>query len=89
MTSHYTLGSIPTLHDFDDVFWDIVWTLFHGLSQFHGHGSWLVCEMALILLVVHFVGNTTHFLNIMCTLVATNMMLQSLEGICLAHAMVS
>jgi hypothetical protein len=25
---------------------DGVWTLSFGLSQFHGHGSWLVCEVA-------------------------------------------
>jgi hypothetical protein len=24
--------------------WDGLWTLSLGLSQFHGHGSWLVCE---------------------------------------------
>jgi hypothetical protein len=24
-----------------------LWTLSVGLSQFHGHGSWLVCEVAL------------------------------------------
>ena len=28
--------------------WDGLWTLCFGLSQFHGHGSWLVCEVALI-----------------------------------------
>jgi hypothetical protein len=26
---------------------DGLWTLSNGLSQFHGHGSWLVCEVAL------------------------------------------
>jgi hypothetical protein len=30
------------------VSWDNgLWTLSFGLSQFHGHGSWLVCEVAL------------------------------------------
>jgi hypothetical protein len=30
-----------------EVCWDgDVWTLSFGLSQFHGHGSWLVCEVA-------------------------------------------
>ena len=29
------------------VSWDGLWTLSFGLSQFHGHGSWLVCEVAL------------------------------------------
>ena len=27
--------------------WDALWTFSFGLSQFHGHGSWLVCEVAL------------------------------------------
>ena len=26
---------------------DGLWTLSFGLSKFHGHGSWLVCEVAL------------------------------------------
>jgi hypothetical protein len=30
-----------------EVSWDGPWTLSFGLSQFHGHGSWLVCEVAL------------------------------------------
>ena len=30
-----------------EVSWDGLWTLSFGLSQFHGHGSWLVCEVAL------------------------------------------
>ena len=28
---------------------DGIWTLPFGLSQSHGHGSWLVCEVALTL----------------------------------------
>ena len=34
---------------------DGLWTLSFGLSQFHGHGTWLVCEVALrsLLVVVH------------------------------------
>ena len=31
-----------------EVSWDGLWTLSFGLSHFHGHGSWLVCEVALI-----------------------------------------
>ena len=31
-----------------DVDWDGLWTLSFGLSQSHGHGIWLVCEVALI-----------------------------------------
>ena len=30
-----------------EVCWDGLWTLSFGLSQCHGHGSWLVCEVAL------------------------------------------
>jgi hypothetical protein len=46
MILHYTWGSVTTLDGFG-VSWDNLWTLSFGLSQFHGHGSWLVCEMAL------------------------------------------
>ena len=35
-----------TLHDFGGVLGRPLDTFF-GLSQFHGHGSWLVCEVAL------------------------------------------
>ena len=30
-----------------EVCWDGPWTLSFGLSQFNGHGSWLMCEVAL------------------------------------------
>ena len=30
-----------------EVCWDGLWTLSFKLSQFHDHGSWLVCEVAL------------------------------------------
>ena len=30
-----------------EVYWDDLWTLSSGLSQFYGHGSRLVCEVAL------------------------------------------
>jgi hypothetical protein len=30
-----------------EVCWDGLWTLSFGLSQFHGHGTWLVCEVVL------------------------------------------
>jgi hypothetical protein len=30
-----------------EVSWDGIRTLPFRLSQFHGHGSWLVCEVAL------------------------------------------
>ena len=44
MASHNTWGSVITLHDFGGVL-DGLWTLSFGLSQFQGHGSWLVCEV--------------------------------------------
>ena len=48
MTSHYTWGFVSTLHDFGGVLRHYgLWTLSFGLSQFHGHGPWLVCEVAL------------------------------------------
>ena len=50
MTSHYTWGSVTT-HLILKVCWDSLYTLSFGLSQFHGHGSWLVCEVALSLLI--------------------------------------
>ena len=37
MVSHYTPGYVTTLH----------WTHSFELSQCHGHGSWLMCEVAL------------------------------------------
>ena len=35
---HYVTLEVP---------WDGLWTLSFGLSQFHGHGSWLMLEVAL------------------------------------------
>jgi hypothetical protein len=48
MTSCYIWGSMTTLHGFW-VTWDDLWTLSFGFSQCHGHGSWLVCGVALSL----------------------------------------
>jgi hypothetical protein len=36
-----------TSHTMLEVCKDGLWTLSFGLPQFHGHGSWLVCEVAL------------------------------------------
>ena len=52
MAAHYTWGSMTTLHDFGDVLGHPLDTLF-GISQIHGHGSWLVCEVALSRLHCH------------------------------------
>ena len=49
MTSHYTWVFVitPTWHL--KVPWYNLYTLSFALSQFHGHGSWLVCEVAFTL----------------------------------------
>ena len=46
MASHYTWGPVTTVHDLGGVLGQ-PWTLSFGLSQIHGHGSSLVCEVAL------------------------------------------
>ena len=46
MTSHYTGGSMTTLHSFGGVLGQPLDTLFWALT-IHGHDSWLVCEVAL------------------------------------------
>ena len=48
MTSHYTQGPMIMLHDFGSALGRPLGTSF-GLSQFHGHGSWLMCDVALSL----------------------------------------
>jgi hypothetical protein len=48
MTSHYPWGPVTKNYMILEVSWvDGLWTLSYGLSWFHGHGSWLVCEVAL------------------------------------------
>ena len=47
MTSHYTRGSVTTLHDFGGALGRPLDTFFWALTNLHGHGSWLVCELAL------------------------------------------
>ena len=46
MTLHYTWEPVTTLHDFGSVLERPLGT-FLGISQFHVHDSWLVCEVAL------------------------------------------
>ena len=46
MTSHYTRGFVTTYMNLE-VSWEGLWTISFGLSQFHGHSSWLMCEVAL------------------------------------------
>ena len=48
MSSHYTWGSVDHTYMCLEVWWDGLRTRSFGLSQFHGHSSWLVCEVALI-----------------------------------------
>ena len=47
MTSHYTCGPVTTLHEFGGVLGRPLESSF-GLSQLHNHGSWLMCEEALM-----------------------------------------
>jgi hypothetical protein len=51
LTSHYTWRPVTVIHDFGGVLGRPLDTFFRarafGLSKFHGHGSWLVCEVAL------------------------------------------
>jgi hypothetical protein len=48
---HTTLEGMWPHYMILEVSWDGLGTLSFGLSQFHGHGSWLVCEVALISVV--------------------------------------
>jgi hypothetical protein len=43
------------------VCWDGLQTLSYGLSQFHGHGSWLVCEVVMCLLLGHEASHRINF----------------------------
>ena len=49
ITSHYTWGGRWPHYMILEVYWDGVGHFIFGLSQFHGHGTWLMCEVALIL----------------------------------------
>jgi hypothetical protein len=44
---HTTLEVLWPHYMILEVCWDSLWTLSFGLSQFHGHRSWVVCEVAL------------------------------------------
>jgi hypothetical protein len=45
---HTTLeGPWPHYMMILEMCWDGLWTHSFGLSQFHGHRSWLMCEVAL------------------------------------------
>ena len=44
---HTTLEDPRTHYMILEVCWENLWTLSFEPSQFHGHGSWLVCEVAL------------------------------------------
>ena len=48
MTSHFIRESATILQYMTlEVPWDGLWALSFGLSQFHGYGSWLMCEVAI------------------------------------------
>ena len=44
MTSHDTWGSVTTPHDLGGALGQPLHTFSFGLSPFHSHGSWLLCE---------------------------------------------
>jgi hypothetical protein len=45
----HTILEVPWPHHMIlEVCWDGLWTLSIGLSHFHGDGSWLMCEVALM-----------------------------------------
>ena len=67
MTSHYTWRSVNKLHALE-VSWGNLWTVPIELSQFHGHGSWLMCEVALSVQCMAYIHNfykSHQLLNIM------------------------
>ena len=47
MTSHYTQGSVTTIHDFGGVLGRPLDTFFLSSHNFMVTASWLVCEVAL------------------------------------------
>jgi hypothetical protein len=47
---HTTLEGLWPHYMISEACLDGLWTLSFGVSQFHGHGSWLVCEVALKLI---------------------------------------
>ena len=48
MTSHYTQGPMTTQRDVGGCVGTALGHPSLGPSQFHGYGSWLMCEVALI-----------------------------------------
>ena len=59
MTSHY-LEDLWAHYMILEMSWDNLWTLSSGLPKFHGHGSWLVCEVALTFHDDTFTSHFTH-----------------------------
>ena len=53
---------MTTPRDFGGVLGDGLWTLSFGLSEFHGHGPWLVCEVAVntVISVSSFLSSAHH-----------------------------
>jgi hypothetical protein len=46
MWLHTTLEDLWPQYMILEMCWDGLWTLSFGLSQYHGHGSWLMCKVA-------------------------------------------
>ena len=49
---HTTLEDLWPHYMSFEVGWDGLWTLSFGLSPLHGHGSWLMCEVSLSVVIV-------------------------------------
>ena len=64
MTSHDTWGPVTTLHDFGGVLGRSLDAFSFELSQSCGHGSWLVCEVALGPIFSHHTLNKINLLRI-------------------------
>ena len=47
--------------------WEGLWTIAFGLSKFHGHSSWLVCEVALIITSFDHVNHGEKIATCRCT----------------------
>ena len=47
MASRYIFEGMRPHYMILEVSWDGLWTLSSRLSRFHGHDSWLMCEVAL------------------------------------------
>ena len=76
MTSHYTWRSMTALHDFGGVLGRPL-DFFFWFSQFHGQGSWRVCEVALIVSLHHHVPLSTILTSVLVCVGCLNILLST------------